>query len=85
MPRTTLNIDASILRELKERQRKERKPLGQIVSELLARSLAEPPPEEPPFEWHSQPMHALVDLEDKEAVYPVLDAEMGFPHAQKPS
>jgi hypothetical protein len=39
MSRTTLNIDAPILMELKEIQRVEHKPLGQLVSELVSEAL----------------------------------------------
>ncbi len=34
--RTTINMDDTILRGLKKMQREERKPLGTLVSELLA-------------------------------------------------
>jgi hypothetical protein len=74
MPRTTIDIDAAVLRELKKRQRREGKSLGQLVSELLAASLREehePPPE--PFAWVAKSMRPLVDLEDKDAVYRILD------------
>ena len=37
--RTTLNIDDTVLRALKRLQKKEKKPLGQLVSELLALAL----------------------------------------------
>ncbi len=67
--RTTINIDRAVLDELKKRQRREGKTLGQLVSELLAASLAAAPRDPPrPIRWTSQPMGALVDLEDKEAV-----------------
>jgi hypothetical protein len=71
MARTTLDIDAAVLRELKRRQKREGKSLGQLVSELLAGALdreREPVDEREPFVWFSKPMQALVDLEDKEAV-----------------
>jgi hypothetical protein len=69
MPRTTIDIDPAILRELKRRQKREGKTLGQLVSELLAGALeGEPEPVERPFKWTSQEMRARVDLEDKEAV-----------------
>jgi hypothetical protein len=73
VPRTTIDIDAAVLRELERRKRREGKTLGALVSELLASALHRP--EEPgrPFEWHTQPMRALVDLEDKEAVRRALD------------
>lgn len=72
MARTTIDIDAAVLRELKKRQKREGKTLGQLVSELLAGALDRDretaAPEREPFEWFSKPMEALVDLEDKEAV-----------------
>lgn len=76
MPRTTLNIDASVLRELKRRQRRENKNLGQLVSELLARSLsgAESAGQVDRLEWHTAAMGARVDLDDEEAVRRALDA-----------
>lgn len=74
MPRTTLDIDASVLRELKKRQRREKKTLGQLASELLAMALAaEQGTELPPLRWSSKPLGAKVDLEDKEAVRRLLD------------
>jgi hypothetical protein len=42
MMRTTLDIDAPLLRELKQLQKKEKKALGAIVSDLLAEALAWP-------------------------------------------
>lgn len=71
MTRTTIDIDAAVLRELKKRQRREGKTLGQLVSELLASALDRDPDaadERAPFVWSSKPMQALVDLEDKEAL-----------------
>ena len=71
MARTTIDIDAAVLRELKKRQKREGKTLGQLVSELLAGALERdraPAHEREPFVWFSKPMEALVDLEDKEAV-----------------
>jgi hypothetical protein len=71
MARTTLDIDAAVLRELKKRQKREGKTLGQLVSELVAGAIdrdREPIGEGEPFVWFSKPMEPLVDLEDKEAV-----------------
>ncbi len=74
MPRTTLDIDASVLRELKERQKREGKSLGQLVSELLAASLRKDSnPASVPFAWNSRSMGAKLDLEDKEALHRALD------------
>jgi hypothetical protein len=73
MPRTTIDLDAAVLRELKRRQRREGKSLGQIVSELLAVSLRQG--QHPPagLRWTARPMGARVDLEDKEAVRRALE------------
>lgn len=76
MPRTTLDLDASVLRELKARQRVEGKSLGRLASELLAAALGhDQSPQRKPLRWVSKPMHALVDLEDREAVYEILDRD----------
>ena len=69
MARTTIDLDPTVLAELKRRQRREGKTLGRLVSELLAERLdrdAPPPPE--PFEWIARPMSARVDLDDPEAL-----------------
>jgi hypothetical protein len=77
MPRTTIDLDSSVLDALKERQHREHKTLGQVASELLARALAETAgqAELAPLCWETRPMHARVDLEDREAVQRILDAE----------
>ncbi len=68
MTRTTIDIDPVVLRRLKERQRREGKSLGRLVSELLAVSLAEEAPKASPFAWTAKPMRARIDIEDHEAV-----------------
>ena len=75
MPRTTLDIDGPLLKELKKLQKKEGRSLGKIVSQLLAEALArrKTAPEPLKLQWTSRPMRALVDLSDKEAIYGVLD------------
>ncbi len=75
--RTTLDIDGSILREVKAIHAREGRSMGAVVSELLAEALARRRPSRPrpPFRWTSRPMKSLVDLTDKEAVYAVLDAD----------
>jgi hypothetical protein len=77
MPRTTLDIDGPILRELRALQQKEGRFMGRIVSELLAEALSQRkgPCEPPRLAWISRPMRARVDLSDKEAVYAVLDQD----------
>ena len=75
MPRTTLDIDASVLRELKRRQRSEKKTLGELASELLAKALADERTGQDfaPLRWTSKPLGLKVDLEDKDAVWAILD------------
>ncbi|MHB8420972.1 MAG: hypothetical protein ACYDCL_23115 [Myxococcales bacterium] len=76
MPRTTLDIDAPVLRDLKRLQKRDHKTLGRIVSDLLAGVLregaAEPRPS--PFRWVSKPMGPpRVDLADKDALWAALN------------
>lgn len=67
--RTTINIDPTVLAELKRRQRREGKSLGRLVSELLAERLdRDTPPAPAAFDWVTRPMSAKVDLDDPEAV-----------------
>ncbi len=75
MPRTTVDIDASILRELKRRQERERKTLGQLVSELLAKAIAseEGATAAPQFSWVTKDLQPRIDLEDKDALWSALD------------
>jgi hypothetical protein len=74
MPRTTIDIDPQVLRELKKRQRRQGKTLGRLVSELLTNALArDEPMAAGALAWTTQPMRARVDLEDKEAVRRALD------------
>ena len=77
MPRTTLDIDATVLLELKQMQRRENKSLGKLASELLASAMANEsaPADQPKFAWKSAPMTATVDIADKEALFAALDGE----------
>ena len=75
MPRTTLNIDATVLAQLKKRSRLEGKSLGELVSELLARNLSDPKKELGRLNWTTQKMGARIDLEDKERLRDILDEE----------
>jgi len=79
--RTTVDIDDSVLAEAKDLARKRGKTLGDTLSVLLARALAEldaTAPAKPAFRWPSQRMEPLIDLEDKEAVWRILDTDQ-FP------
>ena len=75
MPRTTIDLDTTVLRELRRRSTREGKSMGQVASELLARAVAEPadvPATD--FTWSTADLGLpLVDLEDPEAVRRVLD------------
>ncbi len=78
--RTTLDIDDPILKDLKRLQQRDGKSLGRLVSDLLAKALAEsqaagrsPPPV---FRWNSRPMKAMIDLADKHAVLDAMDDRM---------
>jgi hypothetical protein len=71
MPRTTLNLDASVLREAKRRARDQGKSVGDVISELLGPALAPRHRRDshPEFRWRTARMGpATIDLEDKEAV-----------------
>lgn len=74
MPRTTLDIDAVVLEELKKRSRREQKTAGQMASELLAGALAASTEAEP-LQWIAKPMHLRVDLEDKDALAGALEQD----------
>lgn len=73
--RTTVNIAAPILEELKQIQKQDGGTLGDLVSGLLAEGLRlrRAGPVRNELDWTSQPMHARVDLEDKDAVFAILD------------
>jgi len=73
MARTTLDIDATVMRELRRRQAAEGRTIGALVSELLAIALAASQAPPPSFTWTAKAMSATVDLEDKDAVYAALD------------
>jgi hypothetical protein len=75
MARTTLDLDASVLEQLRHRAASERKSMGQVASERLALGLREDGPKEPsPLRWPSRHMgRPVVDLEDKDALWGALD------------
>jgi hypothetical protein len=76
MPRTTLDLDASVLDELRRRAACEGKSIGTLASELLAQRLAHgsSDSESEALEWISRDLGLpRVDLEDKEAVFALLD------------
>jgi hypothetical protein len=69
--RTTLDLEKPVLEGLKSLQKKEKIPLGKIASRLLADALARNASrnsEPPVLVWTTAPMHAKVNLADKDAV-----------------
>lgn len=82
MPRTTVDIEKPILKELKVLQKKEGKSLGRLVSELLSESISrrrEGKRRPSSFEWNSRPMKPLIDISDKDVLYAVLDGDGEMP------
>ncbi len=77
MPRTTLDLDATVLSDLRHRAAAQGKSMGQVASELLAGGLSkEKPVQAPPLQWARKDMGPFkIDLEDKEAVWNLLDRE----------
>jgi len=78
MARTTVDIDAAVLRDLKRLQKRQGKSLGQLISELVAAALTREKAAEKetsPFRWKARAMGARIDLEDKEAVRAALESD----------
>ena len=75
--RTTFDVDDVILEEVKALQVKEGRSMSALVSELLADALARrhAGSKPPAFRWITQPMRAMIDLADKDALYAVLDSD----------
>ena len=79
--RTTLDLDAPVLKGLKRLQQREGQSLGRLASDLLATAIAQPrsrgPVQRPTFAWLARPMGARVDLADRVAVLDAMDAGYG--------
>ena len=76
MPRTTLDLDAKVLRDLKRLKRASGRSIGQLASELLAGALRpdrEGAAPEAGFRWRSTRMSARLDLDDKDALARALE------------
>jgi hypothetical protein len=75
--RTTIDLDATVVKELKRRSKGAGKSMGQLASELLATSLKEQDgrPRNPgALAWIAKDLgRPLVDLEDKEAMRALRD------------
>lgn len=74
MPRITLDIDGPLLKKLKTFQKREKRSLGQIVSQLLAEALSQrrEASRVSKLHWVSRSMKARIDFSDKEAPYALL-------------
>jgi hypothetical protein len=76
MPRTTIDLDPTVLKDLRHRSHREGKSMGQVASEILARALAGSPPASEPFGWTTGRLGIpRVDLEDREAVRAALERD----------
>jgi hypothetical protein len=84
MTRTTLDLDASVLEQLRRRAASERKSMGQVASERLAVGLRESAPAElSRLRWPSRRMgKPAIDLEDKDALWKALDEQRSEPPAR---
>jgi hypothetical protein len=84
MPRTTLDLDASILDQLRHRAASEHKSMGQVASERLAVALAEKATTQAPrLRWPSKRMgKPRIDLQDKDALWRALDEPQSKPRAR---
>ncbi len=68
--RMTVDIDDSVLKDLKKIQQKGGKSLGRLISDLLAQVLGERKSvkaQTRPVKWISKSMGARIDLADREA------------------
>lgn len=74
--RTTVDIDDELLRRARELALRDRRSLGDVVSEALRVLLAEPTREQGPVRlptYGGSGLRAGVDLEDKDALADLLD------------
>jgi hypothetical protein len=79
MARTTIDLDPTVIRQLRRRGRQEHKSMGQVASELLAPSLARRDSEaqRERVTWASWNLGTpRVDLEDKEALRVALEGPL---------
>ena len=77
MARTTLNLDPTVLRELKQRGAREGRSIGDVASDLLASALQGQRDDHgvPAFAWSSAELGVpQVDLDDAEAVRRALES-----------
>ncbi len=83
MTRTTLDLDSSVLEQLRSRAHSERKSMGQVASERLAVALSEDAAAPAALRLPSRPMgRPKVDLRDKDALWRLLDREATEPRGR---
>jgi hypothetical protein len=84
MTRTTLDLDTSVLEQLRRRAASERKSMGQVASERLAVGLRQVAPEETSrLRWPTMRMgKPRVDLQDQDALWKALESRS--PEARTP-
>jgi hypothetical protein len=76
MTRTTIDLDASVLEQLRRRAAIEHKSMGQLASERLAVALREETTQPAPAKWPTRRMgKPKIDLGDKDAVRKALEGE----------
>lgn len=77
MTRTTIDLDPSVLEELRRRGRREGKSMGRLASELLVAAISSDERQverRSAFKWRTASLgRTRVDLDDKEAVRALLD------------
>jgi hypothetical protein len=84
MARTTLDLDPSVLEQLRRRAASEHKSMGQVASERLAVGLGESAKEPSRLRWPTRHMgQSQVDLADKDALWKVLDASWAAPSGMR--
>src|SRR5260370_41876841 len=81
--RTTIDLDPTVVKELKRRSKGAGKSMGQVASELLATSLREQAgrPRNPAgLTWIAKDLgRPLVDLEAKDAAWALIDVRASAP------
>jgi hypothetical protein len=77
MARTTIDIDPPILEEIRAIQKRDKRSMGKIVTQLVTEALAarKSSSKPPKFNWITKPMNARVNLSDKDVLYSILDKD----------
>jgi len=78
MARTTIDLDPSVIEQLRERARRDGRSMGRVASEHLARALASDVASEPlpPLALSRRSLGtARIDLDDRDAVWAALDED----------